>query len=621
MINSRQHITLNIGVKSTNKISSAIPLTIALIKGKLFYYQKETVRNTAKITISESTDAKKFSKQDKNLLISNIKKKSVLISQLSYLHIVPKDKGFAGIFGFGKQYYSARSQDGLIWDLQEQIRKSFTSAAIVTSHMYQNKHILYWADRSIHIGFSEDLVSWTFYDDPIFEPKLRGNQSIKILNSFVGKEEIFVVYSIETNLSDSTYFSLAVAIFSKSDPRKVAWRFSYPIWQVPEDLIYRVVSPLTAVIFNRKVYSLWQGNGNEVLSVLHPILEQIIFDERKASSLIKIKKVDHNPILSPDRSHDWESQAVFNPAAIYDDEEKKVHFLYRAVGDNWVSTFGYAASNDGVTIHEKHDFPAYVPRAGFEGANVIADPNSPFTSGPGTGGCEDPRLTQIGNKVYLTYVAYNGVTGPRVAMSAISYSDFSNHDWNWSDPVLISKPGIIDKNACIFPETIDGKYVIMHRVFPHILIDYVDNLDFDGTQFLKGEYKIAPRPIGWDSRKIGAGPPPIKTPYGWLLIYHAVDDKQGNKYQIGAMLLDIRDPTKVLYRSSQPIISPTHWYENEGHKSGVVYPCGAVVIDDLLHIYYGGADTYICAATAPLTEFMNNLMVDESTKMERIYIS
>ena len=87
------------------------------------------------------------------------------------------------------------------------------------------------------------------------------------------------------------------------------------------------------------------------------------------------------------------------------------------------------------------------------------------------------------------------------------------------------------------------------------------------------------------------------------------------------IILDYKDPTKVLYRSTQPIISPTHWYENEGFKSGVVYPCGAVIINDTLHIYYGGADTYVCLATAPLNPFLNSLKLDKPSKMRRFFIN
>jgi len=217
----------------------------------------------------------------------------------------------------------------------------------------------------------------------------------------------------------------------------------------------------------------------------------------------------------------------------------------------------------------------------------------------------------------LTYVAFDGINPPRIALTSISAYDFLNRRWLWERPVLISPPGIVDKSAVIFPEKINGKYVIMHRIYPDILIDFVDNLNFDGTFWLKGEYKISPRPDKWDSRKIGAGAPPLKTKYGWLLIYQSVGEQDPGRYKIGAMLLDLLDPTKVLYRSQSPILEPEETYENDGFKSGVIYPCGAVIIDDTLYVYYGGADSYVCVATAKLEDFLTELRYSEVARLTK----
>jgi predicted GH43/DUF377 family glycosyl hydrolase len=325
-----------------------------------------------------------------------------------------------------------------------------------------------------------------------------------------------------------------------------------------------------------------------------------------------LERYPHNPILKPVPQHFWESKAVFNPAALY--LGGKVHLLYRAIGDNDVSVLGYAASSDGFTIDERLDYPAYVPREPFEGVQPHTRYSaykytSPYESGGGgLGGCEDPRLTQIDDTIYLTYVAYNGYSHPRVALSSINVNDFLNKNWKWKRPVLISPPDIVDKNACILPELLNGKYVIFHRIFPHILIDFRDNLEFDGeTQWLEGQYLIPTKDYSWDSRKVAAGPPPIKTPKGWLLIYHAIDDRDDLRYKIGAMLLDLKEPTKVIARTSQPILEPLADYENDGLKYGVVYPCGAAVINNRLLVYYGGADMVVCVASANLTDFLNRL--------------
>jgi beta-1,2-mannobiose phosphorylase / 1,2-beta-oligomannan phosphorylase len=256
-----------------------------------------------------------------------------------------------------------------------------------------------------------------------------------------------------------------------------------------------------------------------------------------------------------------------------------------------------------------------VPREPFEGTSSSysvdeVEAADGYASGGGAyGGCEDPRLTRIRNRIYMTYVAYDGQNPPRVALSSISVSDFLNKRWRWKKPVLISEPGIINKNACIFPEKIKGKFVIFHRVFPDILVDYVDDLEFDGkTRWLRDKDAIRPREFFWDSLKVGAGAPPIKTDTGWLFIYQAVDDLDPQyHYKIGAMLLDLENPAKVLARGTVPVLEPRASYEFNGWKSGVLYPCGAVVVRDRLLVYYGAADKVTCVAAAELKPFMEKL--------------
>ncbi|OGG30549.1 hypothetical protein A3A63_02205 [Candidatus Gottesmanbacteria bacterium RIFCSPLOWO2_01_FULL_46_9] len=321
-------------------------------------------------------------------------------------------------------------------------------------------------------------------------------------------------------------------------------------------------------------------------------------------------KLKDNPIIKPIVDHFWESRATFNPGALH--EKGRVHMVYRAIGDQDVSVLGYASSEDGVHFDERLADPAYVPTEPFECSTPFSHASgsySPYASGGGCyGGCEDPRLTKIGDKVYMTYVAYDGWNPPRVALTSIAFDDFINHKWDWKKPVLISRPGQVNKNACLLPEKIDGKYVLFHRVFPHILVDYLDDLDFDGkTKWLTGHAKISPRRGYWDSRKVGVGATPMKTQDGWLLIYQAVGDQDSSRYKVGAMLLDLNDPTKVLHRSVKPILEPTEWYENEGYKAGVAYPCGSAIMNNTLHVYYGGADMVTCVATAPMDEFMDHL--------------
>lgn len=335
----------------------------------------------------------------------------------------------------------------------------------------------------------------------------------------------------------------------------------------------------------------------------------------------KLEKFTHNPIMKPNPDNNWESKAVFNSAALY--ENGKVHLAYRAIGNDDISSIGYAASPDGLTIDERLEKPMYVPRESFEGKSETKKEfpiPSPYVSGGGGwGGCEDPRLTKFDDRVYMTYVAFNGWDSVRIALTSISLNDFLNKNWKWDSPVPISPPGVIDKNGCMLPEKINGKYVIFHRIFPNILIDFVESLNFDGrTKWLKGEYKIKPRKTFWDSRKIGVGAPPIKTKYGWLLIYHGVGEKDPSRYKIGAMLLDLKNPTRVIARCKKPILEPDKWYENEGFKFGVIYPCGAIVIKDTLLVYYGGADMVVCVATAKLDDFVNQLLSTKEPTLGKV---
>jgi predicted GH43/DUF377 family glycosyl hydrolase len=375
--------------------------------------------------------------------------------------------------------------------------------------------------------------------------------------------------------------------------------------------------------------SMLKGRGYMVRKILSKRkIKAFPVPEREIKAFPVLERFDGNPILGPQPKHWWESKAVFNAGAIYEGGE--VHIVYRAIGDSDVSVLGYASSIDGFHVDERLDKPIYVPREPFEGAGLVyptasnpqvtyvsaeddeeeeEEEDGDYVSGGGWGGCEDPRLTKIDNRIFMTYVAFDGYSPPRVALTSIHIDDFLARNWQWKKPVLISPPGLIDKNACILPEKIKSKYVIFHRIFPDILIDFVDDLDFDGTtRWLKGEFKIRPRAAYWDSRKVGAGAPPIKTKDGWLLIYQAVGERDPGRYKIGAMLLDLKDPVKVLARLEEPILEPEVWYENEGWKAGVIYPCGAVVIKDRLLVYYGGADKVTCVASAKLEEFLGRLV-------------
>jgi predicted GH43/DUF377 family glycosyl hydrolase len=343
---------------------------------------------------------------------------------------------------------------------------------------------------------------------------------------------------------------------------------------------------------------------------------------KKIISSLDLKRSNKNPIIEPESHNYWESKAAFNPGAIYHDG--KVHIIYRAIGDSDISVLGYARSDDGYSFDKKLKEMAYYIKDRKAVKKDLALKIQNYSSGGGWGGgCEDPRLTLLDNKVYMIYTAFDGWGSLRIALTSISLDDFINRRWDWKEPVLISPPGQIHKNWVLFPEKINGKYAILHSFSPKILVDYFDNLEeLDGKKFIKSDNT---RPIDstrtWDSWFRGVGPTPIKTKYGWLIIYHAMDHRSPDRYRIGAMILDIKDPTKILYRSKQPILEPEEWYENEGYKSGVIYSCGAVIKDNELFVYYGGADKVSCVATAPLDKFLNELIHSSVSKLKPTHIS
>ena len=324
----------------------------------------------------------------------------------------------------------------------------------------------------------------------------------------------------------------------------------------------------------------------------------------------QLERHESNPIIEPREGNYWEMKATFNPGAIYADH--RVHLLYRAIGGDDVSVLGYASSDDGVSFVERLNEPAYVPittKATARQEEQVPLEPAYFSGGGWNGGCEDPRLTLIEGTVYLTYTAFDGWGSIRIALSSIALEDFLKKNWKWKKPAMISPKGEIHKNWVLFPEKIRGKFAILHSISPSILVDYFDDLnDFDEEEaVIRSKYNRVSNTGAWDSWIRGAGPPPLKTKDGWLLLYHAMDIRDPDRYKLGAMLLDLNDPTKVLYRSQSPILEPDFSYENQGFKAGVVYSCGAVINDGELYVYYGGADAVTCVAMANLDTFLNEL--------------
>ena len=334
-----------------------------------------------------------------------------------------------------------------------------------------------------------------------------------------------------------------------------------------------------------------------------------------------------NPVLSPNTENSWESQAVFNPAAVR--WGGTTYLLYRAVGEYqyYISRLGLAAACDGADLQRVSDQPVFEPGADFERWAV-----------------EDPRLTPIEDRYYLTYTAIsqrilqNGgpVTHREVPLEASVGLAVSKDLQHFDRLGTISLSRVDDKNAVLFPERINGRYALLHRPqrwcrhwFDHPLASEIKIplpsavedlpqlpaiwLSYSDDLLNWSDHQLVIEPTHQHDHRIGAGPPPIKTEAGWLLIYHHVEDKTSageereRAYTAKAALLDLNDPSQVIAQIPYDILAPQEWYEQEGDVANVIFPTGAYLEDDTLYLYYGAADKYCCLATASWSELLSEL--------------
>ena len=420
------------------------------------------------------------------------------------------------------------------------------------------------------------------------------------------KDGWLFLYSYITNyLSNDKHFSIEAALLDLDDPKKIIGRTDYSLIS-PEALyeirgdIPNIVFPSGALIKDGKL-SVYYGAADTVCAVAtcdsNALLKELTprpHSEKTGQYELRFHRFAENPIIEPVLELEWQAAGTFNPAAIYLDN--KVHIIYRAQSFSGISVMGYASSSDGFHIDENLDYPIYVPREDFE-----------KPTHPGNAGCEDPRITKIDNRLYMTYTAYDGTHPPRIALTSIDEQDFLKKNWNWEKPKLISLPDVDDKDACIIKGKKPGTYIGFHRLGDSIWVDETDSVDFGNNRFLTGQIVARPRKQHWDNAKLGIAAPPIETEHGWLLLYHGVS-YPANIYKVGAVLLDLMEPSKVISRTDYPLFGPETPYELEGQIGNVVFPCGAVVIDATIFIYYGGADTVTGVATLSLKELLDVLV-------------
>ena len=328
--------------------------------------------------------------------------------------------------------------------------------------------------------------------------------------------------------------------------------------------------------------------------------------------MIRLNKYEENPILKS-QGDSWEGLCVLNPAVIYDEESQEFKMLYRAAGNDLTHHIylGLATSKDGFTFERASEDPVL----------------SPDLDGPDAGCVEDPRLVKMGGYYYLTYASrtfapgqywrrdcgYYGFKpeeGPTMLLNnnSITHLAVSTDLKNWKKLGRITDSRLDDRDVYIFPEKVNGKYVRLSRPMewcgkgfknenPAIWIAYSDDLmEWEKPKLLMQGKEW------WENAKIGGSTPPVRCKYGWLLLYHGVAKKDGG-YRVGAVILDAKNPSKVIARTKDFIMEPEYSFETDGYYNGCVFPTGIVVKDDTMYVYYGAADKYVCVATAPFEEF------------------
>ncbi len=398
-------------------------------------------------------------------------------------------------------------------------------------------------------------------------------------------------------------FGIEAMLLDLNDPTKIVGKTKGPI-MVPEEIYERygmvpnIVFPSGAMLHKNGKIDIYYGAADTVCAKASLNLDDLLsalIPEKREELVVRAKE---NPILSPVPEHAWEKKAVFNAAAI--ELEDSVHLLYRAMGDDNTSVLGYAATKNGTKITERLPEPVYVPREEFEKKLGSPDGNS---------GCEDPRITRIEDTLYMTYTAFDGVHPTHVALTTISVEDFLAKKWNaWSKPVIATPENVNDKNMCLMPEKIGGQYMLLHRINSQLCADFLDSLDFKKNRLTRCIEIMGPRPGMWDSQKIGIAGPPIKTEKGWLLIYHGVS--KTTTYRLGAVLLDLHNPSIIISRTIDTIFEPLTPYERIGQIRNVVFSCGVVPRKDTLFIYYGGADTVVGVAKVSIKKLLKILLPD-----------
>jgi predicted GH43/DUF377 family glycosyl hydrolase len=340
---------------------------------------------------------------------------------------------------------------------------------------------------------------------------------------------------------------------------------------------------------------------------------------------VNITRCPENPIVWPGK-YEWRMSNAYNPGVIFDDGR---FWMYERVSSSLRPHFcqiGLLSSEDGVHFEHVVDKPVFTPEL----------------AGSVHGSVQDPRVVKIDDTYYMTYAfrrfswnisptgvgvpdaeqarfpGFDPATDNNQTRSGIAVSQDRIH---WKHLCWATPEGIDDRDVILFPERIRGRYALLRRpigfvdtktahseAHPCIRISYSSDLKTwtDPEVVIRPEYP-------WEDNRIGGSAPPVRTKEGWLVLYHGVQSihppTRRVVYRLGAMLLDLDDPTRVVARPPDFIMEPETYYEKFGlFIPNVIFPTGNVVKDGLLWIYYGVCDTAIALATVPLDDLLHHIL-------------
>ncbi len=610
------------------KITGGIPVAITSVTGGVAMLERLSGKAKDTLFLSWSTDGLLFSSENKEVVVKhnsgrreNIKLcDNFCLSQTPNSYILTYTKSNRS----KRVLVVAKSLDLYEFKIKSETEIDEDSKSAVSFNPIQNRFTLWRDGLFVRSLSSPALTHWKEKSSLLFTSRNNefDKERISIIGAVPTKDESYLFYDASIKQKDKILLQAGVVIFSREDYSRISWRSPRPIWQGVVEIKDKKAKakPIGAISLGRDLVVYWLIGDKHIVCLTLPNLFKKVEEARFRPAIFH--RFSHNPVISPRETHDWEVEGTFNPAVV-DDEDGVVHLLYRAIGRDGISRIGYAQSLDGSSISKRSAMPVFEPTVGFgiPEINKVMGPigyhPAIYTSGGGWGGSEDPRVVRIDGRIYMTYVAFEGWNSVRIALTTISVDDFKNEKWKWRAPVFLSPPGKINKNWLLFPEKINGKFAVLHSIAPDILIEYVDDIE-KMDKFIESPRKEGPQPgrkNHWDNSLRGAGPPPVRTSKGWLLLYHALEGHETGRYKLGAMVLDYGDPAHILYRSKHPILAPDMHYENNG-KPGVIYASGALIRGDDLYIYYGGADKVVCVAKTPLEKFLDYLVTGNANAYE-----